>query len=212
MEKLILNLRERLKILSEKNKGDFLLFSGGLDTSILAYLNPNLVCVNVSLKEYGEDRNYAEILERFLNLKVYYLKFDEKETIGAIPKVIRILKTFDPAILNDVVVYLGLKFIKEKKGKLVLTGDGADEIFAGYSYMKEIDDLNSYIRKITKKMEFTSNKIGKFFNLEIRQPFCDKELIEFSLSIDKELKIKDGFGKWILRKSFENILPDEIVW
>ncbi|MFN4228073.1 MAG: asparagine synthase-related protein [Candidatus Ratteibacteria bacterium] len=145
MEQLILNLREKLKIISENNKGQFLLFSGGLDTSILAYLNPGLICVNVSLKDYGQD----EIMLKF---------------------------------------------------------------WRGYSYMSEIEDLNGYIKKISKKMEFSSNKIGKFFDLEIRQPFLDKELINFSLSIDKGLKIRDGYGKWILRKSFEDILPDEIIW
>ena len=65
-------------------------------------------------------------------------------------------------------------------------------------------------------MRFSSNKIGEFFKIKIMQPFLDRKFIDFSLKIKPELKIKKQkgrlWGKWILRKSFEDILPEKIIW
>lgn len=216
MENLIKDLREKLKRVVKKSNCDYLLFSGGLDTSILAYLTSEITCINVSFKDYSKDKDYADLLRKFLNLKVYYLKINESQAISSIPEVIKILETFDPAIPNDIVVYYGLKFIKKKGGKSVMTGDGADEIFAGYDYMREIKNLDYYIKKLVKNMSFSSNKIGKYLNLEIFQPYLEKEIVDLGISIGKELKIrkenKKIYGKWILRKAFEGLLPDEIIW
>ncbi|MCM8833483.1 MAG: hypothetical protein NC816_06165 [Candidatus Omnitrophica bacterium] len=75
----------------------------------------------------GEDKKYAKVLEEFLKLKIDYIEVEKEKAIETIPEVIKILKTFDPAIFNDIVVYLGLKFIKKKNnGKFVLTEDGIE--------------------------------------------------------------------------------------
>jgi len=82
--------------------------------------------------------------------------------------------------------------------------------------MKDIADLESYIQKISQRMSFSSNNIGKFFRIKIIQPFMDKKIIDFALQIPVDLKIKkyNGkvCGKWILRKAFEDVLPPEIIW
>ncbi|RKY44718.1 MAG: hypothetical protein DRP80_01410 [Candidatus Omnitrophota bacterium] len=211
---IIEDLRSILKEVVERNSYEALLFSGGLDTSILAYLNASCVGITVSLESFSEDLHYSEILAKFLNMEHYHRKVSIDEAMEAIPHLIRILKSFDPAIPNDLVVYFGLKFAKELGIEKVATGDGADELFCGYSYMKDLDDLETHIKRISKNMSFSSNIIGKFYKIKIVQPFCD--IVDFALKIPVKLKIKESggkiWGKWILRKAFEGLLPQEVIW
>jgi len=232
-------LKNKLIDSVKRNSAEGILFSGGLDTSILMAIEPRMIGIHISLKDYGSDTEYAKSVEDFLNsiknmpdlqyayallhlipnrenLKIHYRKIKINETLNAIPNVIKILKSFDPAIPNDMAVYFGLKFAKELKIKSIITGDGSDELFAGYSYMRNINNLDNYIQQISKKMYFSSNKIGKYFGIEIKQPYMDKEFRDFSLEIPAKLKIKKEnrkiFGKWVLRKAFEDLLPKKIIW
>lgn len=209
-------LRTKLIESIRKNTASGLLFSGGLDSAILASVNSKVKAITVSLKSYGEDRKYANSVAKFLKIEHYQRSVGIDEAIDAIPKAIKILETFDPAILNDLVVYFGLKKAKELGINEVMTGDGSDELFAGYSFMQKLDDLQSYIERMSRKMRFSSNRIGEFFKVKIIQPFLDKRFIDFSLKISPDLKIREQegrlWGKWILRKSFEDILPKDIVW
>ncbi|NWF51749.1 MAG: hypothetical protein HXY47_01530 [Nitrospirae bacterium] len=216
MKQLILTLREKLEKAVKRNIASCLLFSGGLDTSILAALNSAARAITVSLGSFGEDIRYAGYLAQRLNLNHYHRTVSIDEAIDSIPEVVKILRSFDPAIPNDLVVYFGLEHALELGIDKIATGDGADELFAGYDYMQRIDDLESYIQRISRNMSFSSNNIGKFFRIKIIQPFMDKEIIDFALQIPVDLKIKkyNGkvCGKWILRKAFEDVLPPEIIW
>lgn len=209
-------IRERLKKAVTRKPAEGLLFSGGVDTSILAVLNPDMKAITVSLESFGEDAQYADLVAKNLKLKHYHRRVNIDEAIDSIPNVIRILKSFDPAIPNDLVVYFGLKLAKEMGIEEVMTGDGSDELFAGYDFMQKIDDLEGYIKKISQNMRFSSNRIGDFFGMKIIQPFLEKEFVNFALSINLDLKLKSyggkSLGKWILRKAFEDILPKEIIW
>jgi len=209
-------LRKKLEIAVGRNTSSGVLFSGGLDSSILAQLNRNVVALTVTLESEGEDILYANFLARKLGLKHFYKIVDVDEAIDSIPEVIKILKSFDPALPNDLVIYFSLKTAKEKGIARVMTGDGADELFAGYDFMKELKDPEGYIKRIARSMTFSSNLIGDFLEIEISQPYLDKEFVEFSLSIPIDLKIrKEGerlWGKWILRKAFEDLLPSESIW
>jgi len=208
-------LKKELSKAVDENLAEGLLLSGGLDSSILSYLTPEIKGITVTLKEFGEDEKYAGRIAKFLNLKCYRKKVEIKEAIKAIPEVIKILKTFDPALPNDLAIFFGLKLAKEIGIKTVMTGDGADELFAGYSYMQKLD-LKECLPKLTSSMHFSSDKLGKYLGIKIRQPYLNKKFIEFALSIPPDLKIKKEkdkiWGKWILRKAFENCLPGEIIW
>lgn len=218
MKSIILQLREKLVKTLEKSEADGLLFSGGLDTSILAVVLPKIKMINVSLggKE-GDDLRYAKFLEDYLKLEVHYLKIGVEEALSTIPQVIKILKSFDPAIPNDIVIYSGLKFANELGLKTIMTGDGADELLVGYEYMWEVPNLNKYLHTIVNRMSFSSNKIGKFFGIDVNQPYMDREFIEFVINevpLELKLSVVHGktWGKWILRKAFEDMLPGEIIW
>jgi asparagine synthase (glutamine-hydrolysing) len=209
-------LRERLKRALGPVPVDGLLFSGGLDTSILAILKPPAAAITVSLESFGRDLFYARLVSGNLKLKHHCRKVTIDEAIDSISDVIRILGNFDPAIPNDLVVYFGLKLAQEKGIKEIMTGDGSDELFAGYDFMRKIRDLDSYLKRITQSMSFSSNRLGDFFGIKIRQPFIDEEFVDFALKVPVELKLREEngnlWGKWILRKAFEELLSAKVAW
>jgi asparagine synthase (glutamine-hydrolysing) len=142
------------------------------------------------------------------------MEFTTEEALAALSEVVRMLKTFDLALPNDLSIYFALKLARESEVSSVMTGDGADELFAGYSYMAKLcpEDLGRYIRRLSQNWHFSANELGSALNVEIRQPFLDEDFVRFALEISPELKVKDGVGKYILRKSFKDLIPAEMVW
>ena len=216
MQVLISEIRKKLKCAVDESRAEGLLLSGGLDSGILAALAPGVSAFTVTLAPYGEDGEYAKILTRTLQINWYHRMIGIGEAVDSVPAVIRILKSFDPAIPNDIATYFGLKLAKEKGAKNVMTGDGSDELFAGYSFMFDLPDLESYIRGLKNKMCFSSNILGQKLGVKIKQPYLSHEMIELALEIPKDFKIRvEGekrWGKWILRKAFEDVLPPKIIW
>lgn len=198
-----------------ENKGAGLLLSGGLDSSIIAYHAPRARAVTVSLDGQGEDRLYAALIARHLGLDWHPVNVTAAEAIAALPGVIKVLKIFDPALPNDMAAHFGIKAARELGCVSVMTGDGGDELFAGYDYMLELD-LKEYIPKIARTMSFSSATLGKALGVEVKQPYLDKRFVEFAVGIDPALKVEKTsgatWGKSILRRAYMGLLPESILW
>ena len=208
-------LRSKLKEAVERSRADGILLSGGLDTSILAFIARPSTGFTVALKDsLASDLVYSEKIAKLLGIKHKKREFTTEEALNMLPDVIRILKTFDLALPNDLSIYFALKLARENGISSVMTGDGADELFAGYSYMAELppEDLERYIRRLSQNWHFSAGYLGRALDVEVRQPFLDEDFVRFALEISPELKVKNGVGKYILRKSFESLLPADIVW
>lgn len=215
-------LKELLRESVERNDAEALLLSGGLDTSILAVLatdqGKSKRAFTVALAgTKAQDTGYAKTVAQKFRYEHHLICITETEALEKLPEVIKAVRSFDPAIPNDLTIYVALQEAKELGIKSVMTGDGADELFGGYSYMHELshDALNRYIKNISKTMRFSSNKLGAALGLEIKQPYCDKKIIEFALGVEPSLKIKEiggrKYGKWLLRTAYDEELG-ELAW
>ena len=208
-------LRNKLKEAADRNSADGILLSGGLDTSILAFVAKPTVAFTVALKDSrAPDLSYSEKMSSPLRIELRIKEFTVEEAIKALPEVIRILKTFDLALPNDLSIYFALRLASESGASSVITGDGSDELFAGYSYMANLlpKELERYIKRLSENWHFSANDLGKALGIEVKQPFLDEDFVRFAVDISPELKVKEGIGKYILRKSFEDLIPPEIVW
>ena len=208
-------LRNKFKEAVGRSRADGILLSGGVDTGILAFVARPSTGFTVALKDSpASDLVYSEKVSKLLGIQHKKMEFTTEEALATLPEVIGILKTFDLALPNDLSIYFALKLARENRITSVMTGDGADELFAGYSYMAELppEDLGRYVRRLSQNWHFSANELGRALGIEVRQPFLDGDFVRFALEISTELKVKDGVGKYILRKSFEGLIPAEVVW
>ncbi len=202
------------------------LTSGGVDSSIAASLmrfygvNRNFKGIIVSLEgQESPDTYYARILARHLGIKVLHIVVSIDEALKAVEDVVKIMATFDPMeVINSTAVFIALKAVKNVGGIKVLTGDGGDELFAGYTYMHKMSykELEEYIKQLVKTWRFSSIELGEFLGLKVCSPYLDNEVIDLALRIPAKLKVvkrnREIIGKYILRIAFRDILPSEIAW
>jgi len=216
------NIRLLLEEITMQCDANWIAFSGGLDSSILAQIkkDSDLNAVTIIAKDFlASDLQYSQIVAKHIGipLELKYVNIDEM--LSAVENTIKILKNFnDIEIRNSIVSYLYLKTLKEKNVTKVITGDGADEIFAGYNFLvkKNRRELKSELKRIKEIMHFTSQKIANELSISIQMPFVDENIIRSveTLPVNLLINQKDGikFGKWILRKAFENDLPSSVIW
>ncbi|MGB1378580.1 MAG: asparagine synthase C-terminal domain-containing protein [Nitrosopumilus sp.] len=196
--------------------------SGGLDSSILAHYIKKRESKGIAIISedfVSTDLTYCQIISKETKIPLTIYNVTTSEILEAVESTIKILKNFnDIEIRNNVVMYLAIKWAKENDYKSIITGDGADELFAGYNFLvnKPENELDSEIKRVCTIMHFPSQKIGEELKIKVESPFLDEELIKMANEIPSNLKIKEEketrFGKWILRKTFENYLPSQIVW
>jgi asparagine synthase (glutamine-hydrolysing) len=204
------------------------LLSGGLDSSIITYIAKDFIkdlpVYTIGVK-HSKDIYYAKELARFYNLNHTTIEITLEDMLKILPDVIYALESFDAALIrSSVPMFIATKYIKEKHDSdTLLTGEGGDELFGGYEYLKN-SISNEFLNKQLFELLNIEHKTGLqrvdripyFFSIEGRAPLFDKRIIEFSLKIPAYLKIfhnnGDKIEKWILRKAFEKELPPQIIW
>ena len=203
-------------------KSDWIALSGGLDSSILAHLRKDQKpqTMTIITKDFlGTDLTFAQIIAKHLGLNLSLIQVSMEEVLDSINETIKILGNYnDIEIRNSIVPYIYLTTLKKKGVDSVITGDGADEVFAGYNFLlkKSDEEIGEELKRIKKIMHFPSKDIARSLNMKVETPFLNEELIKFSdeIEISKKINDKDGekFGKWILRETFEKYLPNNITW
>ena len=216
------NVRVLLEEITSQCDADWIAFSGGLDSSILGQIKKEqgLKAITVVTKDFlGTDLEYSQIMGKHIGVHLELRYVNINDILDAIIGTIKILKNFnDIEIRNSIVSYLYLNTLKEKNVKKVITGDGADEIFAGYNFLikKNHAELRTELRRMKKIMHFTSQKIASELGISVQMPYINENIIELveSLPIEHLVNQKNGvkFGKWVLRKAFENDLPPNVIW
>jgi len=219
------------------------LLSGGLDSSLVASIVsrhakkrietgeqqeawwPRLHTFSIGLKG-SPDLEAARKVADFLGTVHHEYNFTLEEGHDAISEVIGMLETYDVTTIRaGTPMFLMSRKIKALGVKMVLSGEGADEIFGGYLYFWKAPNKKEFheetVRKIKALHQFDclrANKSTSAWGVEARVPFLDKEFIEFSMAFDPEEKMcKNGrIEKWAVRKAFDTpddpYLPDSVLW
>ncbi|MGE0242773.1 MAG: asparagine synthase C-terminal domain-containing protein [Nitrososphaeraceae archaeon] len=211
-----------LKEIITRENADGLLLSGGLDSSIIASFQKPKYTFTVSLEGYGSDQNYAKLIAEKYGSKHIQVIIEKNKLLKIEEKIVNLFKTFDPIFIrNSSVIFAAVEKAREINISSILTGDGSDELFAGYNYLKRYynskEELELTLKKLWESMHFPSQKIGNFFNVRVFSPYLDENFLTFAKSINVSMKIgyyqNKIWGKFILRKCFENWEHlEQIAW
>ncbi|KAI5861131.1 asparagine synthase [Durotheca rogersii] len=198
------------------------------ELSTITYL-PQLNSFSIGLP--GSPDNEAAIkVAKFLGTKHHVTTFTIEEGLNALSDVIYHLETYDVTTIRaSTPMYLLSRKIKAMGIKMVLSGEGSDEIFGGYLYFHAAPDKKAFHEETVRRVKnlhlsdcLRANKSTSAWGLEARVPFLDKQFLEVCMNIDPQEKMitKERIEKWILRKAFdtsddpaaEPYLPEEILW
>ncbi len=213
------------RLMSDVPLGAFL--SGGLDSSIIAAIAKKtmgeLHTFSVGV-EGSPDLKAARFVSDYLGTIHHEYTFTLDEVKKALPEIIYGLESFDKDLVRSVVPTYFTARLAAEHVKVILTGEGADELFAGYTYYKDIADNtalhNELHRSITAMHNVNLQRVDRMtmaHSIEGRVPFLDVAMIDLAMRIPADVKLhrQDGqkpVEKWILRRAFEDMLPHEIVW
>ena len=215
------------------------LLSGGLDSSIISAIAkkysarrieshdlqeawwPQLHSFSVGLKG-SPDLKYAKEVAEHIGTVHHEIHFTVQEGLDAISDVIYHLETYDVTTVRaSTPMYLMARVIKSMGIKMVLSGEGADELFGGYLYFHKAPNAEEFHKETVRKLEklhlYDCNRANKAlaaWGVEGRVPFLDKEFIDIAMNINPQDKMagKEKMEKWVLRKAFEDILPESVAW
>jgi asparagine synthase (glutamine-hydrolysing) len=220
------------------------LLSGGLDSSIIAAVTqkyskkrvetdskeaawwPQLHSFAVGL-EGSPDLIAAKKAADYIGTVHHEVHFTIQEALDALPDVIYHIETYDiTTVRASTPMYLLARVIKSMGIKMVLSGEGSDELFGGYLYFHKAPNAQEFHEELVRKMSklhlydcLRANKSLMAWGVEGRVPFLDKDFIDIAMGLnptDKmNIRLPDGkqrMEKWILRKAFEDLLPESICW
>ena len=215
------------------------LLSGGLDSSVTSAIAkkyaqkrvesddtseawyPQLHSFSVGL-EGSPDLAAAQKVADYIGTIHHEIKFTIQEGLDAIKDVIYNIETYDiTTIRSSTPMYLMARVIKSMGIKMVLSGEGADEIFGGYLYFHKAPNAEEFNEETVRKLDklhmydcLRANKSLMAWGIEGRVPFLDKEFIDVAMRLNPQDKMINGerMEKWIIRKAFEDMLPESVAW
>lgn len=215
------------------------LLSGGLDSSLISAITQKFAARRIEDNDLAEawwpkvhsfacglegspDLIAAKTVADSIGTIHHSVVFTEQEGIDALQEVIYHLETYDVTTIRaSTPMYLMARKIKAMGIKMVLSGEGADELFGGYLYFHKAPNAQEFHEELNRKLDrlhkfdcLRANKSMSAWGIEARVPFLDKNFMDVAMRINPEDKMC-GNGKMekaILRESFEGYLPKEILW
>ena len=216
-----------------------LLISGGLDSSVIAAIAqsysqkrvddgdesnawwPQVHSFSIGL-EGSPDVAAAQKVADHIGTIHHPLAFTIQEGLDALEDVVKHIETYDVTTIRaSTPMYLMARQIKAMGIKMVLSGEGADELFGGYLYFHMAPDAQEFheetVRKVLALNKFDCSRANKSmmaWGIETRVPFLHKPFVDYAMSLNPEAKMGgDGrIEKHIIREAFEGVIPDEILW
>jgi asparagine synthase (glutamine-hydrolysing) len=215
------------------------LISGGVDSSVIAAIAarmsakrvesdskepawwPRLHSFSVGLKESPDLKMARKVAEQ-IGSTHHEIHFTVQEGLDAINDVIYHLETFDITTIRAATpMYLMARKIRAMGVKMILSGEGADEIFGGYLYFHKAPNAREFHEELVRKLSMLhkydclrANKAMAAWGVEARVPFLDKEFLDVAMDIAPDDKMCGGgkIEKRILREAFRGYIPEEILW
>lgn len=215
------------------------LLSGGLDSSIISAIAkryaarrieddnqteawwPQLHSFAVGLKD-SPDLVASKKVAEYIGTVHHEINFTVEEALDALSDVIYHIETYDVTTVRaSTPMYLLARFIKSMGVKMVLSGEGADELFGGYLYFHKAPDAKAFHEETVRKLDrlhlydcLRANKSLAAWGVEGRVPFLDKEFMDIAMRLNPQDKMcgNGKIEKYILRKTFQDYLPESVAW
>lgn len=213
-----------------------MLLSGGVDSSIIASIIPQMDLEHTKWKTFhtfsiglqdSPDLKKARMMANEIDSNHHEYIFTVEEGIQALRDVIYAIETYDVTTIRaSVPMYLLGKYIRKCGVKVVFSGEGSDELFAGYLYNKWCPDRGEMHKECVTKMErlhyhdcLRANKSMACHGIECRVPFLDKDLVDFAMhQLDPKYKLSGTYPggekdtKWLLREEFKSHMPEDLLY
>ncbi|MCG7535939.1 asparagine synthase B [Pseudoalteromonas sp. OOF1S-7] len=215
------------------------LLSGGLDSSVISAITqqfaarriedddtteawwPKLHSFSIGL-EGSPDLAAAQKVADQIGTVHHPIHFTVQQGIDALKEVIYHLETYDVTTIRaSTPMYLMARYIKAMGIKMVLSGEGADELFGGYLYFHKAPNSQEFHEELNRKVSklhmfdcLRANKSMAAWGVEARVPFLDKEFVDVAMRTNPEYKMckKGRIEKHIIREAFDGYLPDDVLW
>lgn len=258
-QQLLLALQRAVR----ETPGDALLLSGGLDSSLLAALNPRLPAITVvlegwssRLKPYagagcavcartatysegcGADLTFARQVAACLDLQWHPIEISQREALQNLRELVSLTHSYDLALLNNITIYTGLKYAQAHGWHTIWTGDDADTLFAGYSYLRAKSDWSAYLHQAIPHIQHIgpdASRIAHGLRLSMRYPYLHPTVLALaqSLNLTENIEWRESesagafldqfdaslvqqktkpWGKVLLRHAAQELLPATIAW
>ena len=221
-ETLVVAVRERM--MADVPVGVFL--SGGLDSSVVAAilaresLAGNVVHSFAAGTPGSGDLAAARVVAEALGLEHHERVYTDEDVVAVLPTVVAATESYEPSLVRSAVPNYLLSELAAQHVKVVLTGEGADELFAGYHHLRELDEdalhqaLIDGVQALHHLNLQRCDRVTMAHGLEARVPFLSREMLAVAQRIPIGWKLlgEDGQEKRLLREAFSGWIPDEILW